>query len=65
MIVVGIGIVLGLALLYAMLRWADKRDRAKGHVNRRAGEVKDAIRAGKSHKLDLQTRSRPRRPRSR
>jgi hypothetical protein len=41
-----IGIVVGvvLVLLVVIMRWADKRDRAKGHVNRGMGEVRSTIR---------------------
>jgi hypothetical protein len=42
------------------MRWADRRDRAKGHVNRSTGEMKSAIRAGKEHKIATQLRDRRR-----
>lgn len=44
-----VGIVAGavLVVLLVVLRWADKRDRAKGHVNRPMSEVRSTIRQNK------------------
>jgi hypothetical protein len=41
-----VGIVIGVVVvaLVALMRWADTRDRAKGHVNRGMGEVRSSIR---------------------
>lgn len=41
-----VGIVIGVVvvLLLVVMRWADKRDRAKGHVNRRMGDIRSSIR---------------------
>ena len=54
-------IVAVLLLLVALMRWADRRDRARGHVNRLPGDLRAAIQAGKEHKLKTQLR-RPRGP---
>ncbi|HZC70956.1 MAG TPA: hypothetical protein VE442_09695 [Jatrophihabitans sp.] len=41
-----VAIVIGavLVLLLLVMRWADKRDRAKGHVNRGIGEIRSSVR---------------------
>jgi FtsZ-interacting cell division protein ZipA len=59
-VVVIIVIVAVLVVLVAVMRWADRRDRAKGHINRGVGDMKSAIRKGKEHKIALQLRDRPR-----
>ena len=56
---VAIIIVVVLLLLVAVMRWGDRRDRAKGHVNRRTGDLRSAIRAGKENKLKTQFRRPP------
>jgi hypothetical protein len=63
-VIVGIVVVVVIVLLAAVMKWADRRDRAKGHVNRGAGDLRSVIRAGKEHKIGLQIRDR-RRPRRR
>jgi FtsZ-interacting cell division protein ZipA len=61
---VGIAIVVVavVVVLFVVMKWADRRDRAKGHVNRGSRDLKNAIRAGKEHKIQTQLRYRPRRP---
>ena len=41
-----VGIVIGVVIvvLLAVMRWADRRDRAKGHLNRPIGDVRSTIR---------------------
>jgi hypothetical protein len=60
-VLVAIIIVAVLVLLVVVMRWADRRDRAKGHVNRRAGDLRSAIGAGKEKKLKTQLKQ-PRGP---
>jgi FtsZ-interacting cell division protein ZipA len=59
-VVVAIVVVAVVVVLFGVMRWADRRDRAKGHVNRSTGEMKSAIRAGKEHKIATQLRDRRR-----
>ena len=47
-IVIGVVIV----LLVVVMKWADKRDRAKGHVNRRMGDIRRTMR---QDRLNLRT----------
>ena len=54
-IVVIVAVLVGLAVV---MRWADRRDRAKGHVNRGVGDMRSAIRAGKERKIAVQLRDR-------
>jgi hypothetical protein len=37
-------VVVVLGALVALMKWADKRDRANGHVNRSAGDLRSTIR---------------------
>ena len=60
--VVAIVVVAVVVALFVIMKWADRRDRAKGHVNRGARDLKTAIRAGKEHKIQIQLRDRPKRP---
>ena len=53
-IVIG-GIVAVLVLLVLLMRWADKRDRAKGHVNRGMGEIRSTIRANRVNTRTLRS----------
>lgn len=50
---VGIVIVAVLVLLLVVMRWADKRDRAKGHVNRRMGDIRATMRADRTNLRNL------------
>jgi FtsZ-interacting cell division protein ZipA len=43
-VIVGIVVGVVIVLLLVVMRWADRRDRAKGHVNRGMGEVRATIR---------------------
>jgi FtsZ-interacting cell division protein ZipA len=43
-VIVGIVIVVVLVALVAVMKWADRRDRANGHTNRRMGDVRSTIR---------------------
>jgi uncharacterized membrane protein YccC len=55
------GIVVAVVvLLLVLLRWADRRDRGKGHVNRSARDVHSAIRGRKMQKLSRQVDRRRR-----
>ncbi len=49
--IVAIVIVTVLLALVIVMRWADRRDRARRAGNRRTGDVGAAIRAGKEEKL--------------
>ncbi len=60
--IVVVAVVSVVVALFVVLKWADRRDRAKGHVNRSSRDAKSAIRAGKEHKIEIQLRGRPRRP---
>jgi FtsZ-interacting cell division protein ZipA len=64
-VLVVIVIVAVLVVLAVLMRWADRRDRANGHVNRGVRDMRSAIRSGKEHKIALQLRDRPRRPKRR
>jgi FtsZ-interacting cell division protein ZipA len=64
-VLVIIVIVAVIVVLVVVMAWADRRDRAKGHVNRGVRDMGAAIRAGKEQKLALQLRDRPRRPKRR
>lgn len=46
-----VAIVIGavLALLAVLLKWADRRDLAKGHVNRGMGDIRATMRARRVH----------------
>jgi FtsZ-interacting cell division protein ZipA len=37
-------IVVVLVALLVIMKWADKRDRANGHINRRMGDLRSTIR---------------------
>jgi FtsZ-interacting cell division protein ZipA len=41
-----VGIIVGavLVVLVVVMKWADRRDRAKGHVNRKMGDIRSTIR---------------------
>jgi FtsZ-interacting cell division protein ZipA len=43
-VIVGIVIVVVLIALIVIMKWADRRDRANGHTNRRIGDVRSTIR---------------------
>lgn len=43
-VIVAIVVVLVLIALVVVMKWADKRDRANGHINRRMGDVRSTIR---------------------
>lgn len=45
-----------LVLLVAVMLWADKRDRAKGHVNRGFGEIRSTLR---DNRMNARTLRRP------
>jgi hypothetical protein len=55
-VVVGIVIGVVLVLLIGVMRWADKRDRAKGHVNRGMGDIRSTIRANRVNTRVLRSR---------
>ena len=55
-VLVAIIIVAVLVLLLVVLKWADRRDRAKGRVTRRSGDLRAALHAGKEQKLKTQLR---------
>lgn len=42
--IVAVVVVVVLIALVVIMRWADKRDRANGHINRRAGDLRSTIR---------------------
>ena len=42
-VIVGAVIVVVLVALVVVMRWADRRDRANGHINRRMGDVRSTI----------------------
>lgn len=46
-------VVLVLVGLVVLMKWADRRDRAKGHVNRGMGEITSTIRASKMNTRTL------------
>jgi uncharacterized protein YoxC len=54
-VIVGIVIVIVavLLLLVVVMKWADKRDRAKGHVNRTMGEIRATMRADRMNTRNL------------
>jgi FtsZ-interacting cell division protein ZipA len=43
-VIVGIVIAAVLILLVVIMLWANKRDRAKGHINRGMGDIRGTIR---------------------
>lgn len=51
MVIVLVAVVL---VLLGVLRWADKRDRARGHVNRTGPEARAMIRERRAQKLNKQ-----------
>jgi hypothetical protein len=52
-VIVGIVIGVVLVLLVVIMRWADKRDRAKGHINRGMGEIHSTMRQGRLNMRSL------------
>jgi FtsZ-interacting cell division protein ZipA len=52
-VVVAIVIVAVVALLVVVMKWADRRDRAKGHVNRGMGEIRAAVRETRANTRSL------------
>jgi hypothetical protein len=55
-VIVAIVIVCVLVLLVAVMFWADKRDRAKGHVNRGFFELSSTLRANRINSRTLRSR---------
>jgi hypothetical protein len=43
-VLVAIVIVAVVVALFILMKWADRRDRAKGHVNRSIGDIRGTIR---------------------
>ncbi|MDT4916212.1 MAG: hypothetical protein QOH89_912 [Pseudonocardiales bacterium] len=43
-VIVGIVIVSVIVVLVVVMRWADRRDRANGHVNRGMGDIQTTMR---------------------
>lgn len=54
--IVAIVVVVVLVLLVAVMFWADKRDRAKGHVNRGFGDLSATMRANRENMRMLRRR---------
>jgi hypothetical protein len=52
-VIVAIVVVAVLVALVVVMKWADRRDRAKGHVNRSIGEIRSTVR---TNRMDLRTR---------
>jgi hypothetical protein len=49
-----LSIVIGVVLvLLVVMKWADRRDRAKGHVNRGMGELMSTMRAERMNMRNL------------
>lgn len=53
LVVVGIVIGVVVVLLVVVMRWADKRDRAKGHINRGMGDIRSTMRQGRLNMRSL------------
>jgi FtsZ-interacting cell division protein ZipA len=62
-VIVAIVVVAVIVVLALVMAWADRRERAKGHVHRTPGEMKSAIRAAKERKIALQLQDKRRPPR--
>ena len=48
---VAIVIIVVVVALFVVMRWADRRDKARRSGTRRTGDIGSAIRAGKEEKL--------------
>jgi hypothetical protein len=48
-VIVAIVIAAVFVVLLVVMKWADKRDRAKGHVNRGMGDIRSAMRADRDN----------------
>jgi Flp pilus assembly protein TadB len=56
-VIVAIAVVVAvIVMLIAVMRWADKRDRARGHVNRSMGDIRSTIRANRVNMRTLRSR---------
>lgn len=54
--VVAIVIAAVIIVLIVIMKWADRRDRAKGHVNRGFGEISSTLRASRLNTRTLRSR---------